>query len=84
MGILFFNRRKIKVNLKPYGIIKKHIKGGPYELREGAKLRTLLRKSGASGLGIPLIYMIGGERAKSSRPLADGDDVKILNIVGGG
>ncbi len=81
---LFFNRKKIKVNVKPYGIIERQIKGGTYELREGAKLRTLLRKSGASGLGIPLIYMIDGERAKPSRLLSDGDEVKILNIVGGG
>ena len=81
---MLFNRRKIRVNVKPYGIIEKRIKGGTYEIREGAKLRTILRKSGASGLGIPLIYMIDGERAKPSRPLTDGDEVKILNIVGGG
>jgi sulfur carrier protein ThiS len=81
---MFFNKKRIKVTVKPYGIVKNYVNGGTFELKEGAKLRTLLRKSGANGIAFPLILMINGERVKPSQHLNDGDEVKLLNIVGGG
>lgn len=81
---MLFNKKKIKVTVKPYGIVKRYVNEKTFELKEGAKLRTLLRKSGATGITFPLILMINGERVKPSQHLNDGDEVKLLNIVGGG
>ena len=81
---MFFNKKKIEVTVKPYGIVKNYISEETFELKEGARLRTLLRKSGALGITFPLILMINGERVKPSKLLKHNDEVKILNIVGGG
>lgn len=81
---MFFNKKRIKVVVKPYGIVKNYVSEETFELKEGAKLKTLLRKSGATGIAFPLILMINGERVKPSQHLNDGDEVKLLNIVGGG
>ena len=82
--MLFFNRKKIRITVTPYGIVAKYVRGGVYELNEGAKLNKILRKTGASGLGINLVYMRGGERIKPSESLRDGDEIKILHLIGGG
>ena len=81
---MIFNKKRINVTVKPYGIVKNYVDENTFEIKEGAKLRTLLRKSGASGITFPLILMINGERVKPSQRLTDGDEVKLLNIVGGG
>jgi len=81
---MFFNKNTIKVTVKPYGIVKNYVSEEIFEVKEGTKLRTILRKSGATGIAFPLILMINGERVKPSQHLSDGDEVKLLNIVGGG
>ncbi len=83
MGMIF-NKKRITVTVKPYGLVKSYVEGGTFELKEGAKLKKLLRKSGAGGLTFPLILMINGERVNPSHSLSDGDEVKLLNVVGGG
>jgi sulfur carrier protein ThiS len=81
---MFFSTKKITVTVKPYGPLAAHIKGGAYTLREGARLKKALRKSGALGAGIPFVAMISGSRVPSDHVLADGDEIKILQIIGGG
>lgn len=79
-----FSKNKISVTVKAYGLVKGYVDGGTFELKEGARLKKLLRKAGATGLTFPLILMINGERVKPSHRLNDGDEVKLLNVVGGG
>jgi sulfur carrier protein ThiS len=79
-----FNKKRITVTVKPYGLVKNYVEGGIFELKEGARLKKLLRKSGALGLTFPLILMINGDRVNPSHILSDGDEVKLLNVVGGG
>lgn len=79
-----FNRKTITVTVKPYGILEKKVTGGEYRVREGTKLRKVLRKSGAFGAGVPIISMIEGEKVTPGRRLADGDEIKLLHVVGGG
>lgn len=81
---MFFNKKRISVTVKTYGLVKNYVDGGTFELNEGAKLKKLLRKSGANGLTFPLVLMINGEKVNPSHTLNDGDEVKILNVVGGG
>lgn len=79
-----FNRKTITVIVKPYGIVAKSVTGGEYRVPEGAKLRRVLRKSGAFGASVPIISMIEGEKVTPGRRLADGDEIKLLHVVGGG
>jgi sulfur carrier protein ThiS len=81
---MFFNTKKITVTVKPYGIVAGRIKGGSFTVPEGARLRKVLRKAGALGVDIPIVLMIDGSRVTPSHRLSDGDEIKILQIVGGG
>jgi sulfur carrier protein ThiS len=81
---MLFSTKKITVIVKPYGPLAAHIKGGTYTLKEGARLKKALRKSGALGTGVPFVSMINGARVTPTHVLADGDEIKILQIVGGG
>jgi sulfur carrier protein ThiS len=79
-----FNRKTITVTVKPYGIVAKSVTEGEYRIPEGSKLRKVLRKSGAFGAGVPIISMIKGEKVLPGRRLEDGDEIKLLHVVGGG
>ena len=79
-----FNRKTITVTVKPYGIVAKSVTEGEYQIPEGSKLRKVLRKSGAFGAGVPIISMINGEKVLPGRRLEDGDEIKLLHVVGGG
>jgi sulfur carrier protein ThiS len=81
---MFFSTKKITVTVKPYGPLAEHIKGGVYSLPEGARLKKALKKSGVLGSGIAFVAMINGSRIKPDHKLADGDEIKILQIIGGG
>ncbi len=81
---MFFSSKNITVTVKPYGPLAAQIKGGAYTLKEGARLKKALRKSGALGLGVPFVAMIEGSRVTPDRVLSDGDEIKILQIIGGG
>ncbi len=81
---MFFSKKKITVTVKPYGPLAAHIKGGDYTLKDGARLKKALRKSGVLSAGIPFVAMINGGRVAPDHVLADGDEIKILQIVGGG
>ena len=81
---MFFNRKKITVTVKPYGMVTDYVKVGRFTVPEGARLKKVLRKAGALGIDIPIVLMINGSRVGPSHPLSDGDEVKILQIVGGG
>jgi sulfur carrier protein ThiS len=81
---MFSNKNKITVTVKAYGLVKGYVDDGTFELKEGAKLKKLLRKAGAVGLTFPLVLMINGDRVNPSHRLNDGDEVKLLNVVGGG
>ena len=81
---MFFSTKKITVVVKPYGPLSAHIKGGAYTLKEGARLKKALRKSGVFRAGLPFVAMIKGSRVPPDYRLADGDEIKILQIIGGG
>jgi sulfur carrier protein ThiS len=72
------------VTVKPYGPLAARIAAGRYTLREGSRLKKALRKSGALRAGVPFVTMIDGSRVPPDHVLADGDEIKILQIVGGG
>ncbi len=80
----FSSTKKISVTVKPYGIVAQHVKAGTYEVAEGDKLKKVLRKAGALGIDIPIVVMINGSRVTPDQKLSDGDEIKILNVVGGG
>lgn|GEM_PF-2131680 len=82
--LCMFNKKTITVTVKPYGIVAKKVTEGEYRIPEGSKLRKVLRKSGAFGAGVPIICMIEGEKVTPGRRLADGDEIKLLHVVGGG
>jgi len=81
---MFFSKKKIKVTIKPYGPLASKIKGGIYTLGEGARLKKALKKSGVLGAGLPFVAMINGSRVPPDHKLTDGDEIKILQIIGGG
>lgn len=81
---MFFSAKKITVIVKPYGPLAAHIKGGIYTLKEGARLKKALKKSGALGTSMPFVAMINGGRVAPNHVLTDGDEIKILQIIGGG
>ncbi len=81
---MFFSTKKITVTVKPYGPLASKIKGGTYTLSEGSPLKKALKKSGVLGAGLPFVAMIGGSRVPPDHKLADGDEIKILQIIGGG
>ncbi len=81
---MFFSKKKITVTVKPYGPLAAQIRGGTYTLSEGARLKKALKKSGALAAGLPFVAMINGSRVPPDHPLTDGDEIKILQIIGGG
>lgn len=81
---MFFSTSKITVTVKPYGPLAARIKGGAYVLKEGARLKKALKKSGVIAAGIPFVSMINGQRVTADHVLADGDEIRILQIIGGG
>ena len=81
---MLFSRKKITVTVKPYGPLAAQIKGGAYSLKEGARLKKALAKSGTLSIGLPFVAMINGARVTPDHVLADGDEIKILQIIGGG
>jgi len=60
------------------------IKGGTYSLTEGARLKKALKESGVIRAGIPFVAMIEGSRVTPDYILSDGDEIRILQIIGGG
>jgi sulfur carrier protein ThiS len=82
--MLLFSRKKITITVKPYGPMAAKIKGGTYTLKEGARLKKALKESGVTRMGIPFVAMIDGSRVTPDRLLADGDEIRILQIIGGG
>lgn len=81
---MLFSRKTITVTVKPYGPMAALIKGGAYNLKEGARLKKALKESGVMRAGIPFVAMINGSRVPPDHRLADGDEIKILQIIGGG
>jgi sulfur carrier protein ThiS len=81
---MLFSRRKITVTVKPYGPLAARIKGGTYSLKEGARLKKALKESGVIRAGIPFVAMIDGSRVTPDHLLSDGDEIRILQIIGGG
>jgi len=81
---MLFSRNKITVTVKPYGPLASRIKGGNYTLKEGARLKKALKESGVLKAGMPFVAMINGSRVTPDHPLSDGDEIRILQIVGGG
>jgi sulfur carrier protein ThiS len=81
---MLFSRRKITVTVKPYGPLASRIKGGTYKLNEGARLKKALKESGVIRAGIPFVAMIDGSRVTPDHLLSDGDEIRILQIIGGG
>jgi sulfur carrier protein ThiS len=81
---MFFSKKKITVTLKPYGPLAARVAGGDYTVKEGTRLKKVLRKSGVLAMGTPFVSMINGERVPPGHVLAEGDEIKILQIIGGG
>ncbi|MBN2223667.1 MAG: MoaD/ThiS family protein [Deltaproteobacteria bacterium] len=81
---MLFSRKKITVIVKPYGPLAARIRGGTYTLKEGSRLKKALKKSGALRTGMPFVAMINGGRVEPNHVLTDGDEIKILQIIGGG
>jgi hypothetical protein len=77
-------RKLIRVTVSAFGPATRYVKPGTYELKPGAKVKALLKKAGLTDKRLPLIFMIDGQRVDRSRPLADGEDLKVLTIAGGG
>ena len=81
---MLFSRTKITVTVKPYGPLAARIKGGTYNLKEGARLKKALKEAGVIRAGIPFVAMIDGSRVTPDHILSDGDEIRILQIIGGG
>ena len=77
-------KNTIQVSLSAFGLAQQHFQSGSYELKAGAKVKTLLRRASLKGDIPALVYMIEGHRVELSRKLADGEDLKILQAVSGG
>lgn len=81
---MFSKRNTITVKVKPYSIVRDYVKEGDFEVREGTRLRKVLKRAGALGHGFNLICMVNGERVRPSHPLSDDDEIKLMVVVGGG
>jgi len=77
-------KKTIQVSLSVFGLAQQHYQSGSYELKEGAKVKTLLRRARLPGAPPELVYMIEGQRVDLSRELRDGEDLKILHAAYGG
>jgi sulfur carrier protein ThiS len=81
---MLFSKKQITVTVKPYGPLAARVTGGTYTVKEGSRLKKVLRKSGAFAMGTPFVSMINGQRVPPDHKLSDGDEIKILQIIGGG
>ena len=73
-------KKTIQVSLSAFGLTQEHYQSGTYQLKEGAKVKTLLRRARTAGAAPPadLVYMIAGKRVEPSRKLSDGEDLKPI------
>jgi sulfur carrier protein ThiS len=60
------------------------LRAGPYELPEGARVKTLLKEAGPPPRGVPLVILILGDRVEDDRRLVEGDEVTVLQFAAGG
>ena len=82
--MVFGAKKTIQVSLSAFGLAARHFNSGTYQLKKGARVKTLLRRAKAEGDAPMLVYMIDGQRVEPSRRLADGEDLKVLHVAGGG
>jgi sulfur carrier protein ThiS len=72
-----------RVKVVPVGMLKKYITQGRVTANSGQTVRQLL-----DGLGIPpdlvAVVMVNGRQESKSYLLQEGDQVKLVPLVGGG
>ena len=83
-GMLGFGRKSITVTLVAHGMATRLVKPGVYQVKEGARVKTLLKLAGLASGSVPLVLLIAGERVSLSRSLVDGDEVICLQFTAGG
>ncbi len=82
--MLFGKRRPISVTLLVHGPAARFLEPGGYSLRQGDRVRDLLKSAGLRGPVPGLSCLIEGERVEPSQRLQDGQVVTALQMIAGG
>lgn len=71
------------IKLKPKGILRRYIPEQDIEIKPGLTARTLVKD-----LNIPknfkVISFVNNKKRDLDLPLNDGDEIKLLTLIGGG
>jgi sulfur carrier protein ThiS len=79
-----FKKKKITVELCVHGPATGFLTSGQYQLKEGSRLKALLRQANHGGAPPPLTCMIEGQRVPPEHRLNEGETVTVFFLVAGG